>query len=398
MFGLAVGVGLMNLGGPPSVLEGSTMRATTRTTVEVRFVDESGRRWPLELWRLRMRGLAAIATLSAPSGPLPWAAVDCWREYGVGRWTPVAERDRPTQRDIDGELSIEAGPPVVISAVLRHLVLQSRVLEPGQTFMEFVLSRALVEAQFAYARGRVVDLESGEPYPEARAGLANTSERPLPIALGADGAFELGPVLPGLSTLLLEGAGHETVWLQLTLAPGWNVLGTERMTAGATVSGRVTDAGTPAAGVAVLAFVPEHRGQAPFLSRRVVVTDADGGFVVGGVGRRHLTVLARSESGSLGYAVVDATGGDVSGIELSLRPVTEVSVAARNPSGRGLTITFLAEARVPIAVARLAAAERVATARVPPGIYRLQIEGDDLSIGQRDIVVGAVPLRVELDL
>lgn len=346
----------------------------------------------------RMRGLAAIATLDAPTAPLPWAAVDCWREFGVGRWTPLADRDVPTQLDIDGELTIEAAPPVVISAVLRHVVLQSRVLEPGQVFVEFVLPRVQIEAQFAYARGCVVDLASGVPYVGASAGLANTTERPLAIALGADGAFELGPVLPGLSTLLLDGPAHEAVWLHVALAPRWNELGIQRMTLSTTVSGRVTLAGRPAAGVAVCAFVPEHRGPAPFLSVRTLIVGADGRFVVDGVGRRHLSVLARSDAGPLGYCSVDATGGDVTGVDLSLRAVTAVSLAARNPSGRGLTITLLADARAPVAVARLAAATRVATVRIPPGMYRLQIEGDDAVIGQREIVVGTDPLRVELDL
>ena len=144
--------------------------------------------------------------------------------------------------------------------------------------------------------------------------------------------------------------------------------------------------------------MPEHRGPAPFLSERAVAVDADGRFVVEGVGRRHLIVLARSEAGPLGYCSVDATGGDVTGVDVSLREATDVAIAARNPSGRGLTITILADARAPVAVTRLAAAVRTASVRIPPGTYRLQIEGDDVAIGQRDIVVGTTPLRVELDL
>ncbi len=383
----------------PEVWRWATLESAlaVRTAIEVRFVDETGRPWTPELWRLRMRGPSAVATEAMPPAQLPWTEGDSWRRWGVGLWTPAAEIEGGAAREIDGRLDVAASGTVVVSAVLGHAVLASRLVPPDQSIVVFALTRSQVEARFAYLRGRVVDQAATVPF-VADVGLANMTECPLLTATDADGSFLRGPVLAGPATLCVEGEGRERIWRNLALQPGVNDLGAVPITPATRITGRVAHGGSSQPATAVFAFVPEHRGQPQHLARRSVLVEGDGRFAIADAGRRRVVLVARAANDALGYAVVDASRGDVADVEIALRPARRVTITTGNPTGRGLTVTFLADGTVPVAVARLAAHVRQASVAVPAGSYRLRVDGDGATLGQRDLVVGEVALSVDLGL
>jgi len=182
----------------------------------------------------------------------------------------------------------------------------------------------LVLVQGAKVSGIVVD-EHGKPIAGARVtyhGTSDWSQQADPrydaIATGADGTFTIDAMAAG--TFRFAAAHPEYApgsSAQVTLDGKTEKTGiTIQLSAGAVVKGHVIDdAHKPVAGARVRIGVTARRRMV-FEPPRQAYSDAEGNFELRGLPKSELSLVAMADAGASSTKDIDATRGDVSGVEL----------------------------------------------------------------------------------
>ncbi len=211
----------------------------------------------------------------------------------------------------------------------RHDVVASA---PGfaPTFASALVGTAPVEitvvlAPGAAVSGRVLDA-GGLPVADAvviYGGASDWNIRPDlrrdGVRTGADGGFRFAALPAGSFRFVARHPAHAPGTSAIVMLDGAAAKdGVEiRMAAGATVSGKVVDAGgTPVASARVRVGVAT-RGMLGGEPRQVFSAD-DGSFTVAGLPRKPLEAVALAEAGSSATVAVDASAGDVAGVVLTV--------------------------------------------------------------------------------
>lgn len=173
---------------------------------------------------LRHVEVAAVVTATQPEGdfpPTPSRDVT----FGLGRWrgaTGIAAMDNgPRQpNDVAGVIEIDTRQPLWLSAVLRHRVLASMAVEPGQK--EAVLTIALdqVLKDLGSIRGRVVDAATGAAMPEAAVGFGDLQSSGGGDKVDAEGRFAIQDLRPGLLDVEIRAGKKAARRDLITLHPG----------------------------------------------------------------------------------------------------------------------------------------------------------------------------------
>lgn len=149
--------------------------------------------------------VGAVATSARPEHDFPLTAL---REIatGVGRWRGGLgiERARGGQqlpKDVAGVLELEGKQPLWISAVLRHRVLTSVPVEPGQTEVTLTVGVDRVLQDLCTIRGRIVDAATKEPVADAHVGFGDRQSSGGGGKVDDQGRFEARDLRPGLLTI-----------------------------------------------------------------------------------------------------------------------------------------------------------------------------------------------------
>lgn len=167
--------------------------------------------------------LAAVVTAAQPDGdfaPMPYREV----RFGVGRWRSAsgfaARMSGQAQQpdDVAGIVEIDEQQPLWVSAVMRHRVLASVQVQPGQP--EVVLTVALdqVLKDLGSIRGRVVDAATGAAVADAAVGFGDLQSSGSGGKSDAQGMFVVEDLRPGLLDVEIRAekrsARHDLVLLQ----------------------------------------------------------------------------------------------------------------------------------------------------------------------------------------
>ncbi|HEX5051278.1 MAG TPA: carboxypeptidase-like regulatory domain-containing protein [Planctomycetota bacterium] len=205
----------IDIGGEPRlrrdiVLAQSWLLTVKVLTPEGKPLHEALREAMKERPMLRHVEVSAVVTAAAMDGdfpPTPLREVD----FGLGRWRSATGigamvRGGPKQaKDVAGTVEIDTKRAVWASAVLRHRVLASAQVEPGQA--EVVLTVALdqVFKDLGTIRGRVVDAVTGAAVANAAIGFGDLQSSGSAGKSDEQGRFEVKDLRPGLLDVEING-------------------------------------------------------------------------------------------------------------------------------------------------------------------------------------------------
>lgn len=215
--------------------------------LRVRFVtpDAANLRDVLDA-RLGAR-VTAVATQRPPeAGLLPLTTDQAYERFGVGRfgWFSGDPRqvNHPLAEKYAGELQLDCDLPVFVSAVLRHVVLETKHVPQGAEEVEFVIPLSSVQGGLAVIKGRVVSADDGSPLAGAFVRAAPGRHSGVPAPARRDGTFELR-VLPGPLWITVEARDYAPLLRHLHLESGKTLdVGTLELQKPIFARGRVVDA------------------------------------------------------------------------------------------------------------------------------------------------------------
>lgn len=149
--------------------------------------------------------VSALATPWEPQGDFPPTNLR-EADHGVGRWRSgtgfEAMRGGPRiSKEFAGTLELDVRQPLWVSAVMRHHVLATARVEPGQPEVTLTVALDQILRSLGVVRLRVVDSVTGLPSSEARVGISDVQSSGAPEAVDAQGRIEVRDLRPGLHRL-----------------------------------------------------------------------------------------------------------------------------------------------------------------------------------------------------
>lgn len=167
--------------------------------------------------------VAAIATPYQPAGDFPPTEL---REapYGVGRWrsaTGFGRMDGPKiGKEYAGTMELDQRRALWISAVLRHRLLASVAIEPGQAEVSLTVAIDRLQQELGTIRLRVVDGATGAPVTTAMVGFSDVQSGGGGAKPDAQGVVEVRDLRPGLLRMEIRTQGGSAPPAQVLLEPG----------------------------------------------------------------------------------------------------------------------------------------------------------------------------------
>jgi len=145
--------------------------------------------------------VSVIATAFQPDGDFP-STEPREASFGLGRWRSAtgigAMHSGPKlQKEYAGLLELEQRRPLWVSAVLRHRLLATTAIEPGQAEVTLTVQPERILADLGTIRLRVVD-DTGSPVSEARVGFSDAQGFGGGELVNAQGVAEVRDLRPGL--------------------------------------------------------------------------------------------------------------------------------------------------------------------------------------------------------
>jgi hypothetical protein len=187
--------------------------------------------------------VGAVVSTERPDGDF---AVTGLREItaGIGRWRAAhgfeaMRSEKQAPKDVAGVIEIDEPQPLWVSAVMRHRVLASVAVEPGQREVTLTLATDAVLKDLGTIRGRLVDAATRAPITsKPRVGFGDQQSGGGGRPIGDDGRFEGTDLRPGL--LQIEVLGKDAHMNQMVrLEPGQVLdLGDVPVAARRTIQGR----------------------------------------------------------------------------------------------------------------------------------------------------------------
>lgn len=347
-----------------------------------------------------------VATANAPTRDLPMTESRHHLKIGLGSYharKTLWETRENLAQSYDGELFVDRGPPFFVSAVLRHVVLDTVAVSEPVDELTLVLTPEQVRARLGSVRFILRDFESGDPL-RAWVHLSHAQGGRGAVFEPADdnGLHAASGVLPGWMRLQIRLEGYQEFYRIVTVAAGGETdLGTIRLARSVQIKGIVLDqAGQPTVSRLQIYEVPSPVpfGQ-PLRRLNTRRSRQDGTFTLPRVGRARYLVIAGPNPGTVGIAreVVDTTAGAVENVRLKLGPATKVTfVPNADVSAHVLTVT---DARgVPVVPSRGLRSSSPTTVRLPPGSYTLTVHDGRAVVTSKAFTVDDAEARVPFDL
>lgn len=369
-----------------------------RTSQDQRLQTEVGK---LGIWQ-SLQVIATERELRSDLAPTENSSVG---DLGVGRHRRSADlNQRNDPNGDDGVLELDRDPPVFASLLLRHVLLASQRIEPGQRELRFVVDLEAATAKLAKVRLRVVDA-AGQPVAKAGIELSTAQGGGSHKSTAADGTATLEHVLPGLCYFQIGASKTENFASHLTLAPGADLdLGDVVLRAAAHLQGRVVDENGQGVScslqwTALDLWQPPH----PLQDRRNAAADGDGKFELWGTGagRRYLVrAKTQGQRGALGtrvgFAHLDASATPAAEPPtIVLHAATMLQLRVREPGLTTFAVVVRDRDERPIDVRVIEPRWRESSVLLPPGEYVLDVyDGAGTRLSHRPLLVGTEPATV----
>lgn len=338
--------------------------------------------------------VVAIATREPP-GRLPLTELRSHQRYlGLGEFKVFNYRDKQPP-EVAGVLTLQDDPPFYVSAIFKHIVLETRALKEPVEELRFVLTPEQVLDHLATVKVRLVAAESGEPV----SGRVEISDRQSGGAgTMGEGAIVCPNVQPELMQLTIWMTDREEVRSYIRVPDGGELdLGTFRLHPPCEISGRVVDANGKPVGCGIVARNLEYMTfPQPLRDGRSWQSDAHGVFKIRGVGRGRILLVAAHKEWALGGTIVDTSGGSVGDVEIRLRKGVPVTLKPRFGPMEQLTATVRDGNGVVLYANRLRTPRWPVTLQLAPGEYSVELADDDRVRKTIPVHVGAAPVEIEL--
>lgn len=338
-----------------------------------------------------MYRLHVVVTAQPLTGDLPLTEHSGLGDLAGGRYTSKRDLNLDKKPDEpDGEILIDGRPPVQAALLLRHLLLAQEPISAGQDAVTFTVDPAMVRGRMATVRARLLDGVTGQPMPEARAGLHSAQGGGIGNNADANGVVVMENVMPGLLTLQVGVKDRESItWLVRVPAGGTLDLGDLTLQPAVKLRGSVVDPdGKPSPASVRWTDLDAMTFPRELVQRYSTLADGDGNFEIGSTGPHRYLVMANQE-GRLGMAIVDASRGEPGPVQIRLAQPVTVALAVGGDALRGYVVTVRNAEGVPVAAVRIEHRWRDrASLAVLPGDYTLEVH----DAGDR--LLKKVPLQV----
>jgi hypothetical protein len=334
------------------------------TTLKIKMLTEDGhdlaeqvsaekRTWPNSMAGSRIidgfppfdsAAVIPVATREKPGDRLPETRLRNHSRFGAGiycgwgsSYTNVHRRssERLTDNGIPpgftGVLELFEPLPLYVSATVRNVVIESKLIPEGATEVTFNISLDQVKACFGEARLRVVDALSDLPLNDCVVELGQLAAPRAGSPGDKESEIVFQHVQRGPVALRIIARDHETIQEEVRIEPGkLNDLGTYRLQPAISIQGVVLDPSGKPARLSSMSLIPldgfdPGRQRGVFVGGGYIVngvpwssfeTDEFGGFRAMNVRRgKYLLRLVGLNSPPC-LLVVDTTGGSVDGLRL----------------------------------------------------------------------------------
>lgn len=362
---------------------------TPALTLPVRFVSSTTKE-PLEAnlytWTQHLSVVATRAPVDALEDVRTWCA---WIG-DAGRWENEPSDVRKVARGSSSALEITAPLPVFAHAVLRDVVLETRVVEVSQSELVFEIDEAALRARFVACSVRCIDARNGAPLADAKVDIGFQDSTGPNATTDAEGIASFDERPPGLQQVRVRLAGHAP-------ASAWVMAGVDApidiaLWPCASIAGRVLDeSGKPLK--ANIEARTRTSGSAPddHESRALATTTSDGAFALPCLEATAVRVVANCDGFAPAWSDVDASA-NVDALELRLVRGTEVLLLA--PQVAWMRV-HLRDASGGVVVSLWVAPSAPKRQRPAPGRYEIEVVVAGSSM-REELVVGTDSIVKEL--
>jgi len=361
-------------------------------TVRVQTPDGKAMRGALNTPKLHRIALNAIVTKTQPQ-TVPMTTLRYHSRFGIGKWSGSdfhsRRKDMSDDADVLGLLELSEPPPAYVSLMLKHNILATQKIMPGQKELTFVLTKAQIVAKTATISLRVIDEVTRQPIAKARVSISDQQSGGGGLATQPDGTLVLSHQATGLMEINISAAGHEYYHARLRLSPGDVDLGTIALGPRVKAEGIVVDsAGKPQRASVTWTNLDRQSFPQPLVSGRSGGTDNQGKFALWGVGRGRYLVQARIRGKSLATKIVDTGKLSSEPFRLVLEASYPIAVDNTKMSAmRSLTL-LIRDSQRRLVYGRFLTGPYLYKTRLPVGTYTFEVFEDLKRLRGGNVTVG----------
>jgi hypothetical protein len=343
--------------------------------------------------------VGVIATVAQPTGDLPMTPYAGHDDWGVGILRGGGRMGGDVPKGYSGMLELREGPPVYLSAVLRHVILATRHVPAGAEDAEIVVPVSAVKGKLATLKLRLLDAESEAPIKKARVEATDRQSGGGSYPIDENGNVTKENLRPGLLHLSAYADGYESISQYIRLEPGQvNDLGALRLAKGVTIAGVVVDdRGAPVKASVSYRNLDRIEFPQPLdVGMGYAGGEGDGVFTINGAGRGRGVVIASTKDRSITAVPVNTASGSITNLRIVMKAGTRVAFEQKFDRTERYLVSLVDEAGTPW----MSSYSGPWTNRLvlPPGSYVLRIHDDNTLRKSIPVTVGATPLRVPVSL
>lgn len=324
-------------------------------TVKVRLLAPDGRPFWEALTSEQSGQLAlqtlAVATREPPGEQFTEVRGSLNNPFGVGQWWQNGMMGVQLPGEFWGVVRLDEDPPVWLSLVVYHDVVETQRIEPHQDAATFTLDPATLAERFGGVELQVVD-ERGDPLSGAGVGLRPKGGFERPTLADDEGRVRIEGRPSGLYDLSVQAEGKATLTREINV-PRARVtdLGTVSLSDAVALRGHVLDADGNGSEAELSVYPLPAPGTAPALQYIRYGSRADGTLEIAGLGpgRWLLQAKDRQRGRVDGHAaeqmspnvIVDTRNGPVEDLVVRLQRTSCVVARWNGELPAGLRIRFL---------------------------------------------------------
>jgi hypothetical protein len=353
--------------------------------------------------------LVPVATVGPPGAHVYEVIGSLNNPFGVGQyWYEGPEGEEPPAGCM-GYLTLARDPPVSVSLVFCHAVLQTTRVEPGTEDVSFVLTIDELRAAQSSFRVQVVDAATSGPIDGAFVQLDGGTIGIGTMHTNAAGVLSVDPELPGRFDLLISKEGYEEVRQVVDLEAGQPTdLGIVALNREAVAELRFVDGlGRPTQAVVYLCPLAPGSTLTDIEHARGLRSDPAGVLKIRGLARK--VYVLRTGNYDAAYAkstpettwvsgsvTIDATSGSVPPTTIQLVPGVPLAIRVEGRSAVGLRFAVIdGQGRAILRDRFWDNAPR--PLRLPAGSYRVQLcDAGDAVLAERSVTLAGEPVELAL--